>query len=179
MNRKYHTDEERRLAKKEQDRLYYLKNKERVKKRSNDYYHSHKPVVEDLEGEEWRPLVVMGDIYEVSNYGRIKSKWHNTIINGSLDKDGYRKITLTDKDGEQTTYRKCRLVALTWIPNPENKPQVDHISTDRSDDRVDNLRWYTDLENKSNPKTIENRKRVDYGFNRGKHKNEFGKMVAQ
>lgn len=178
MNIKYKAEEERRQAKKEQDRRYYLKNKDKRIKYSSDYYYTHKPVIEDLDGEEWKPLIGWEDLYEASNHGRIKSSWHNTIINGCYDKDGYRKITLTNKDGEQTTYRKCRLVAMTWIPNPDNKPEIDHINTIRDDDRVVNLRWCTSKENKSNPNTIENKKLVDYGFNRGKHKNEEGRMVS-
>lgn len=161
---KYKTEEERRQAKKEQDRKYYLKNKDKIKKRANDYYYTHKPVIEDLDGEEWKPLIGWEDLYEASNYGRIKSSWHNTIINGCYDKDGYRKITLTNKDGEQTTYRKCRLVAMTWIPNPDNKPEIDHINTIRDDDRVENLRWCTSKENKNNPLTLKKMSDVNKGM---------------
>lgn len=178
MNIKYKTEEERRLAVKEQNRMYYLKNREILLKKSNDYYYAHKPVIENLDGEGWKPLIGWEDLYEVSNYGRIKSLWHNTIINGCYDRDGYIKMTLTNNDRKQTTYRKCRLVAMTWIPNPDNKPEIDHINTIRDDDRVVNLRWSTSKENKNNPNTIENKKRVDYGFNRGKHKNEEGRMVV-
>ena len=154
MNIKYKTEEERRLAKREQRRQYYYKNREILKKKSNDYYYAHKPVIEDLDGEEWKPLIGLEGLYEISNYGRIKSLWHNTIINGCYDEDGYRKITLTNKDRKQTTYRKSRLVAMTWIPNPDNKPEIDHINTIRDDDRVENLRWCTSKENQNNPLTL-------------------------
>lgn len=60
------------------------------------------------------------------------------------------------------------MIALTWIPNPENKPEIDHINTDRTDDRVENLKWVTSKENKQNPQTKINRSKVDYGFNRGR-----------
>lgn len=124
----------------------------------------------DLEGEEWRPLVGYEEHYMASNMGRIKSSWRmkERIIGGCFDGDGYIKITLTNPDRSQSTYRRARLIALTWISNPEDKPEIDHINTDRTDDRVENLRWVTSKENKQNPQTKINRSKVDYGFNRGK-----------
>ena len=49
-----------------------------------------------------------------------------------------------------------RLVAKTFIPNPENKEQVDHINTIKDDNRAKNLRWVTGEENMNNPLTKEN-----------------------
>ena len=51
-----------------------------------------------------------------------------------------------------------RLVALTFIPNPENKPYVDHIDNDKRNNHIDNLRWATPKENMNNEKTKENLK---------------------
>lgn len=161
------------LSKKEQDRQYYLKHREERIAYSKKYWEEKAKAykVPDLEGEEWLPLIVNGEHYQGSNQGRIKSTWHmkERIIGGCLDEDGYIKITLTNPDRSQTTYRRARLIALTWIPNPENKPEIDHINTDRTDDRVENLKWVTSKENKQNPQTKINRSKVDYGFNRGKH----------
>lgn len=172
MNVKYSTEDERKQAVKERNKNYYLKNRDRIRQKTKDYYESHKTIItiEPIEGEIWKPIIDWEGLYECSNYGRIKSLWKNKIINGSLDEDGYIKITLTKKDGIQVTERKCRLIGKTWIPNPYNKPEIDHINTIRTDDRVSNLRWVTSKENKENPQTIENRKNVDYGFNRGKHR---------
>ena len=153
---------------------YYLKNRETIRKRSKEYYEKHKIVKEypDLEGEVWKPLVGYEGYYLVSNLGRVKSLWNRRerIICGCLDQDGYIKMTLTNPDRSQTTYRRARLIAETWIPNEMNKPEIDHINTVRTDDRVLNLRWATSIENKRNPSTRTNRLLVDYGFNRGKHR---------
>ena len=51
------------------------------------------------------------------------------------------------------------MVAEAFIPNPENKPQVDHIDTNIKNNIVTNLRWATAYENSNNPLTIENNRR--------------------
>lgn len=161
------------MTKKEQDRLYYLEHRERILEHNKKQYQAYAEAYRepDLEGEEWKPLVGYEEHYLASNMGRLKSTWHmkERIIGGCFDQDGYIKITLTNPDRSQSTYRRARMIALTWIPNPENKPEIDHINTDRTDDRVENLKWVTSKENKQNPQTKINRSKVDYGFNRGKH----------
>lgn len=72
--------------KKETDRLYYLKHRDKIRARSKEYYESHKIVKEypDLEGEKWLPLIGYNGYYLASNLGRIKSLWTNRIINGRM-----------------------------------------------------------------------------------------------
>ena len=162
------------LSKKEQDRRYYLKHREEIIAHNKKYWEEKTKTYKEpnLEGEEWKPLVGFEEHYLASNMGRIKSLWRmkERVIGGCLDKDGYIKITLTHPDCSQSTFRKARLIAETWIPNPDNKPEIDHLNAARTDDRVENLRWATSKDNKANTTTIENRKNVDYGFNRGKHR---------
>jgi hypothetical protein len=86
-----------------------------------------------------------------------KNKAHWTF--GSITKNGYRQVSIYKKH-----YLVHRLVAETFIPNPENKPFIDHINRDRSDNRVENLRWVTAQENQNN--TIRNRQE-------GKHLKDF------
>ena len=111
--------------------------------------------------EEWKPVVGYEGLYEVSNMGRVKKLRSGKIAKLSrLDNahGGYLVLTLIKYvDGRRIarTGRVHRLVAEAFIPNPENKPCVDHISTDPIDNRVENLRWATYLENNRNPITWE------------------------
>ena len=66
-----------------------------------------------------------------------------------LDKDGYYRITLS-KDKKTKTFRLHRLIANAFIPNPDNKPCVDHINRNRIDNRIENLRWVSYKENSRN-----------------------------
>ena len=61
-------------------------------------------------------------------------------------------------NGIVTKHRVHRLVAEALIHNPENKPQVDHINRDRTDNRAENLRWATGLENHANMSTYKSNK---------------------
>lgn len=90
------------------------------------------------------------DEYQVSNLGRVKSKYR--VLTATPTDKGYLRVNITKK-GKSKSFRVHRLVAEAFIPNPDNKPQVDHINTDRTDNRVENLRWVTGKENCSNPIT--------------------------
>lgn len=72
---------------------------------------------------------------------------------GWKDADGYLKVKVNDKDRFVH-----RLIAETFIPNPENKPQIDHFNRNRADNKVENLRWVTYSENSRN---TEQHDRVD------------------
>lgn len=84
-------------------------------------------------------------VYEVSNLGRVKV---NGIIIQPRIYNSYYAIA---------RFKIHRAVAELFVPNPENKPFVDHINTDRLDNRAENLRWVTAKENNNNPLTTKHR----------------------
>jgi len=88
--------------------------------------------------------------YIISNLGRVKSMKFNKerILKQFKDSSGYYCIELNLK-----SFKIHRLVALAFIPNPDNKPQIDHINRKRDDNKIENLRWVTHQENMTN-KTI-------------------------
>lgn len=123
--------------------------------------------LEDFEGEIWKDVVGYEGLYKVSNYGRLKSfSKRSRLPNKKLvsvpcerilllkDTNGYCKITIC-KEGKMLHTNVHRLEALAFIPNPENKPCIDHIDGNRKNNCLCNLRWCTVKENMNNPITVQ------------------------
>ena len=87
--------------------------------------------------------------YLIYEDGKVFSKKSNMFLKPGLNSEGYYHIKLCE-NSKVKNYRINRLVGIHYIPNPENKPQVDHINRDTSDNRICNLRWVTNLENCQN-----------------------------
>ena len=101
--------------------------------------------------EIWRDIVGYEGLYQVSNTGKVKSlryrkKYEQKEIAINLRKDGYLQVNL-NKQGHQKIYLVHRLVAQTFLPNPENKPYINHIDCNPSNNCVNNLEWCTQSEN--------------------------------
>lgn len=99
--------------------------------------------------EIWKPVVNYEGLYEVSSVGRVRNKASKKELKVRKDKDGYLIVNLYEK-GKIKTCKVHRLVAQSFIPNQENKPQVDHINTIRTDNYYKNLKWVTPRENSRN-----------------------------
>ena len=80
--------------------------------------------------------------YRVTEEGDIISPYRK--LKPWLSQKGYAKVTICKKH-----YAVHRLVATRFIPNPENKPHVNHIDGNKLNNRVDNLEWVTEQENKT------------------------------
>ena len=136
-----------------------------------------------MEEEIWKPIKDFEGYYEVSNIGRVRSlNYKRTgkekILKNIEDYKGYLEVGLT-KNGKRKQFKVHRLVAEAFIPNPENKPCIDHINTVKSDNRVENLRWVTYKENSNNEKTLEKFKGENHHFFGKHHTEETKKKISE
>jgi len=118
--------------------------------------------------EIWKDIEGYEGVYKVSNLGRVKTMSRVVPYNHALTRErhtrttkeairkignckGYNTVNIS-KDGLCRTTRLCRVVATAFIPNPENKPCVNHIDSNKSNDCVSNLEWCTYKENMAHAK---------------------------
>ena len=129
--------------------------------------------------EIWKPVVGYEGLYECSNLGNVRSlnyRHTNTIkaLSPSINKDGYIRVHLW-KNCKGKVLAVHRLVAEAFVPNPDNKPEIDHINTIKTDNTIwlnedgsinydkTNLRWVTKKENMNNPLTIKDLSKIRIG----------------
>lgn len=86
----------------------------------------------------WK-IIPIDQNYEANELGDIRKINTNQLIHQWLDKDGYKIVALTNRK----LYRAHRLIALTYLDNPENYPVVNHLNHNKQDNRVENLEWTT------------------------------------
>lgn len=102
--------------------------------------------------EIWKPVVGYEGLYEISNLGRVKSLGNTlkgsrfrgieTIRRQEVSKFGYYRVALR-KDRKYKHWSVHRLVAIAFLPNPDNLPVVNHKDENPKNNRVDNLEWCT------------------------------------
>lgn len=122
------------------------------------------------------PIAGYNGFYEISNFGRIKSLKReyqyvnkngklvkyvlpDTILKPGLHTKGYLKVGLY-RDSTEERFFVHRLVAIHFIPNPENKPEVNHKDGDRKNCKLNNLEWVTGSENKIHSFKVLGRKNI-------------------
>lgn len=98
--------------------------------------------------EEWKKIDGTHGLIEVSTLGRVRSLLRPamTVLKVQNDKKGYQRVRVTIY-GQKMTFKVHREVAKAFIPNPENKPQVNHIDGNKANNAADNLEWVTNREN--------------------------------
>lgn len=124
-----------------------------------------------LLNEEFRPIEKYENLYEISNYGRIKSlgiyhgKTNNYfykphIIKSNKTREGYLIVCLTNY-GDRKYFSIHRLVAIAFINNPNNYKEVNHKDSNRTNNMVTNLEWCTRSYNCKYSYSHNNRKHID------------------
>lgn len=114
-----------------------------------------------FEGEEWKDIPGFEGLYQASSLGRIKalctlgimrSKGYSTrkekILSQKLSKKtGYLYISLTDENGNRKTFLPHRIIGSLFVPNPENKKEINHKKGIKTDNRAKEIEWATASEN--------------------------------
>ena len=105
-----------------------------------------------MENEIWKDIIGYENLYQISSLGRVKSLG-NGGSNASKERilkygnvRGYHKVTLC-KQGKQKHFFVHRLVAMTFLPNPDNLSEVNHRDEQKTNNCISNLEWVTHKEN--------------------------------
>lgn len=114
------------------------------------------------EKEVWKDIEGYEGLYKISNFGNVYSCRLKRNMKQKTNK-GYKMITFC-KNKTLKTYSVHRLVAMAFVKNPENKPEVNHKDENKTNNHVDNLMWVTPKEN-SNWGTRVERLTGEYGNN--------------
>ncbi len=99
--------------------------------------------------EVWKDVQNLDGRYQVSNFGRVRTNWgKGKILKPQPRSTGYLSVALRNKKINYAIRMSIhRFVAMAFLPNPDNKPQVNHIDANKHNNHVDNLEWCTCSEN--------------------------------
>jgi hypothetical protein len=145
-----------------------------------------------MEQEIWKDIKGYEGYFKISNLGRVMAieryvkQGHGLryckerIVPHHLNPFGYPCVTLC-KEKKSKQHSVHRLIMEAFVPNPENKPHIDHINTDKTDFRISNLRWVTPKENSNNPLTLQHCRENTYTDERNRKinakKKELGILI--
>lgn len=96
--------------------------------------------------EEWRDIPEYEGRYQVSNLGKVKNVESNYILK-PIDSHGYKYVHFCHKGNKRKNKAIHRLVAMVFLPNPRNLPEVNHKDGDKSNNNVSNLEWCSHKQN--------------------------------
>jgi hypothetical protein len=120
-----------------------------------------------LTEEIWKDIRGFEGYYQISNHGRVRSldriiptkkfniKRKGEVMSTSLNTKGYPHIRLC-KNGKRETFRVHRLVAQTFLPNPNNDEIVNHKDSNKTNNNLDNLEWCSEMDNRQHARKIFN-----------------------
>lgn len=111
--------------------------------------------------EEWKEIADFEGLYLISSFGRVKSIINNKILTPCIVRANGLVVGLM-RNGKVEKRQVSRLVAAAFIPNPGNKPCVDHIDGVRFHNFVENLRWCTQKENMNYELAIRNKTKYNF-----------------
>ena len=97
--------------------------------------------------EIFKDIIRFENKYQISNTGKVRNKKTGLILKPKYNQKGYQYVNLSVDRHKSIKWYIHRLVGFHFIPNPENKPQVNHIDGNPSNNNVDNLEWVTNEEN--------------------------------
>lgn len=147
-----------------------MNGEKKIKHTTNGYFD-----LTDFPGEIWKSVEGYEGIYEVSNFGRIKSLerkvWNYTkkprILRPTDNGHSYKCVSMSDENGNKKKHVYIHiLVAKAFIPNPRGCSQVNHKDFDKENNCVDNLEWVTDKENKMHYRASSYCRRVEENKNK-------------
>lgn len=101
--------------------------------------------------EIWKDISGFEGFYQISNLGNVYSLKRNKPLKKCISTHGYYMVYLCGKNGKTIAKQVHRLIAQGFIPNPDNKPCIDHLNAIRTDNSIENLKWCTVKENNNNP----------------------------